>query len=82
MMSLEISTLNDLIKYGFFAGLAYAYVTQTRRDLNGIGKKQRDNEFKAERRWKHQIATAIENARNLDEAKIIAALLRQDAWRD
>lgn len=53
-----------------------------RKDLNGIGAKLRYDEGKAERRWKHQIATAVETSATLAEARIHAKLLREDAWRD
>lgn len=81
MISWEPSTLNDLIKYGFFAGLAYAYVTQTRRDLNGIGSKQRSMEGLAQRRWLHNIADQIDTSKTLEEAQKHAKLLREEAWR-
>ena len=53
-----------------------------RKDLNGIGFKVRQDEGRAERRWKHMIATQIETSADLDEAKLHAKLLREDAWRD
>jgi hypothetical protein len=53
-----------------------------RKDLNGLGAKIRQDEGRAERRWKHMIATQIETSANLREAKLHAKLLREDAWRD
>lgn len=55
---------------------------QIRKDLNGLGAKMRQDEGRAERRWKHMIATQIETSLTLREAKIHAKLLREDAWRD
>jgi hypothetical protein len=51
-----------------------------RKDLNGIAANLRQEKDTAERRWKHMIATAIETSRNLQEAKLHAKLLREDAW--
>jgi len=53
-----------------------------RKDLNGLGAKIRQDEGRAERRWKHMIATQIETSADLKEAKSHAKLLREDAWRD
>jgi hypothetical protein len=81
----------------FGAGVAYATVRADiskgreaqerenalfRKDLNGLGSKIRQDEGRAERRWKHMIATQIETSANLAEAKKHATLLREDAWRD
>jgi hypothetical protein len=70
----------------FGAGVAWATmggkIQKAQTDVNRVGGIGRDNEKKAERRWKHQIATAIETSTSLDEAKIHAKLLREDAWRD
>jgi hypothetical protein len=72
----------EIMKYGIAIGIAYAAFWQLRRDVNNIGKIMRGDERKAERRWKHQVATQIENSTTLDEAKRYAELLRQDAYRD
>jgi hypothetical protein len=70
----------------FGAGVAYnsmkTKIAKAQSDVNNIGGIARTNERRAERRWKHQIATAIETSASLDEAKIHAKLLREDAWRD
>jgi hypothetical protein len=81
----------------FGAGVAYATMRndaakerenreredlQIRKDLNGLGMKMRQDESRAERRWKHMIATQIETSATMGEAKIHAKLLREDAWRD
>ena len=70
----------------FGAGVAWATlrsrVTKNEADINGMGRKVRSDESRAERRWKHMIATAIETSTTLDEAKLYAHLLREDAWRD
>ena len=55
---------------------------QTKKDVDGIGKKVYENDKRAERRWKHMIATQIETAKDLDDARQFAKLLREDAWRD
>jgi hypothetical protein len=55
---------------------------QTKKDLDGIGSKIRNDEGRAERRWKHMIATQIETSDTLEKAKQHAKLLREDAWRD
>ena len=75
-------TLKDWIGAIFFAGILYAMFRQLRRDVNGIGSKMRNDEGRAERRWKHMIATQIETSATLEEAKQHAKLLREDAWRD
>lgn len=56
--------------------------SQTKKDLDGLGKKVRDIESRQERRWKHMIATQIETSQDLEETKHHAKLLREDAWRD
>jgi hypothetical protein len=70
----------------FGAGVAWATMRQrlnkTAADVNGLGAKLRAIESRAERRWKHMIATQIETSADLDEAKLHAKLLREDAWRD
>jgi hypothetical protein len=70
----------------FGAGSTYAtlkmQIAKTRSDLNGLGAKMRQIEGRAERRWKHSIATAIETAPSLEIAQKHATLLREDAWRD
>jgi hypothetical protein len=53
-----------------------------RKDLDGLGGKIRGDEGRAERRWKHMIATQIETSQTLREAREHAKLLREDAWRD
>jgi len=75
-------TFKDIAAAIFFAGVLYAMFRQLRRDVNGIGSKMRNDEGRAERRWKHMIATQIETSQTLDEAKQHAKLLREDAWRD
>jgi hypothetical protein len=55
-------------------------VAKAQTDVNRIGGIMRDNDEKAERRWLHQIATAIETSATLEEAKIHARQLREDAW--
>ena len=55
---------------------------QLRKDLNGIGAKIRQDEGRAERRWKHMIATQIETSSTTAAARKYGALLREDAWRD
>jgi hypothetical protein len=55
---------------------------QSKKDLDGLGKKTRDIESRQERRWKHMIATQIETAKDLEHARKFARLLREDAWRD
>ncbi len=57
-------------------------IVKAQTDVNNIGGIVRANERRAERRWKHQIATAIETSATLQEAQIHAKLLREDAWRD
>jgi hypothetical protein len=59
-----------------------AALVQGRKDVNGIGANERAAEGKAERRWKHMIATQIETSSSLDEAKEHAKLLKEDAWAD
>lgn len=70
----------------FGAGAAWATmgakVQKAQTDVHNIGGIIRANDRKAERRWKHQIATAIETSSSLEEAKQHAKLLREDAWRD
>lgn len=81
----------------FGAGVAYATLrlqlvrerddrqredSATRKDMNGLGGKLRQDEGRAERRWKHLIAAHIEASTTLEEAKKYAELLRQDAYRD
>lgn len=70
----------------FGAGVSWAVlqakVNKAQVDVNRVAQIGRDNERRAERRWKHQIATAIETSGTLDEAKVHAKLLREDAWRD
>jgi hypothetical protein len=73
---------HDILQLGFFLGVGYAAFRQIRKDVNGIGSNQRSAEGKAERRWKHAIATAIETSATLDEAKMHAKLLKEDAWSD
>jgi hypothetical protein len=55
---------------------------QSKKDVDGLGKKARDIESRQERRWKHMIATQIETAQDIDDARQFAKLLREDAWRD
>jgi hypothetical protein len=57
-------------------------IAKAQADVNGLGAKVRAVESRAERRWKHMIATQIETSTDLDEAKLHAKLLREDAWRD
>ena len=57
-------------------------IAKAQTDVNGLGAKVRAVESRAERRWKHMIATQIETSIDLDEAKLHAKLLREDAWRD
>jgi hypothetical protein len=70
----------------FGAGMAWATmgakVQKALLDVNRVGGIMRDNERKAERRWKHMIATQIETSATIEEAKQHAKLLREDAWRD
>ena len=73
---------SDLLKYAFFLGVAYMAMRRLLRDVNGIGIAMRADRGRAERRWKHMIATQIETSADLDEAKQHAKLLREDAWRD
>lgn len=91
------STIIWIIGVVFAAGVLYATVTLTiswnekkrqesearlKAQIDGVGAKIRNVESRAERRWKHMIATQIETSVDLDEAKIHAKLLREDAWRD
>jgi hypothetical protein len=55
---------------------------KAKEQADGIGRKCREIETRQERRWKHQIATAVETSSSLEEAKQYAKLLREDAWRD
>ena len=57
-------------------------VALIRKDLNGLGAKMRQDEGRAERRWKHSIATQVETSATVKEAREHAKLLREDAWRD
>lgn len=70
----------------FGAGMVYATmvnrIAKAQTDVNRVAGIGRDNERKAERRWKHMIATQIETSTDLEEAKQHAKLLREDAWRD
>lgn len=70
----------------FGAGVAYATmrlkIAKAQADVNNIGGIARSNDRKQERRWKHMIATQIETAGTLEEARQFAKLLREDAWRD
>lgn len=70
----------------FGAGVIYATmrnsIVKAQTDVNRIGGIVRENERKAERRWKHLLAAQIEHAATLEEAKGYAELLRQDAYRD
>ncbi len=56
-------------------------VAKAQRDVNGVGDAVRSDRGTSERRWKHMIATQIETSATLEEAKIHAKLLREDAWR-
>ena len=56
-------------------------IQKAQADVNNIGGIVRANDRKNERRWLHMIATQIETATTLDEAKHYATLLREDAWR-
>jgi len=71
-----------IVELAFFAGTLYAFLKQVRKDVNGIGIGMRSEKGRAERRWKHMIATQIETSQTLEEAKLHAKLLREDAWRD
>jgi hypothetical protein len=75
-------TTADLVRFAFAVGIAYAVFRQMRKDINGIGIGMRSERGRAERRWKHMIATQIETSADLEEAKQHAKLLREDAWRD
>lgn len=70
----------------FGAGVVYATmlnrIAKAQADVNNVARIGRDNEHKAERRWKHMIVTQIETSSTLEEAKQYARLLREDAWRD
>ena len=72
----------EIMELGFMLGVGYALFRQSRKDLKGIGNNQRSAEGKAERRWKHSIATQIETSATLEEAKQHAKLLKEDAWAD
>lgn len=72
----------ELLKYAFLAGLAYAFMRQLRKDVNGIGSCMRSDKGKAERRWKHELADRIEEAVTQEMRNRLAARLRHDAYRD
>jgi hypothetical protein len=80
----------------FGAGVAYATmsakIAKAQTDANNIARIMRDNdakqakvalenETKQERRWKHGIANQIEELEPKQKARLIANLLREDAWR-
>ena len=53
-----------------------AQIEKIRGDVNGLGAKIREQDNRAERRWRHYIATQIETAGTLEEARQYAELLR------
>lgn len=83
---MSVSSLEWLAAVVFAAAVFYATVNlklkSLKSQIDGVGKLTRDNQARAERRWKHMIATQIETSNDLEEAKQHAKLLREDAWRD
>ena len=57
-------------------------IAKAQTDVNRIGGIARENDKKAERRWKHQLADEIEDLEPKDRSKRIADRIRQDAYRD
>jgi hypothetical protein len=72
----------NLFKLGLYIGFGYAVFRQLNKDVNGLGRRQRDNESRAERRWKHEIADQVEELEPKEKAKRLAHRIREDAWRD
>lgn len=65
----------------FLAGVTYAGYKQSRKDVDGLGRKVRSMEDEQERRWKHDLATALDQVDH-PTAKAVAEKLRQDAYRN
>ena len=59
----------------FQAGMFYAAVRYLRRDVNGLGKKQRDTEAREDKRYRHIAAAVILSADKKHRAIIIQLLL-------
>jgi hypothetical protein len=57
-------------------------ISKAQQDVNNMGKIMRDNEQRSQRRWLHGIASSIETSTTLDEAKVHAKLLKEEAWRN
>lgn len=72
----------NLFKLGLYIGFGYAVFRQLSKDVNGLGKRQRDSEGRAERRWKHQIASEVEELEPKEKSARLARRIREDAWRD
>lgn len=70
----------------FGAGVSYATmaakITKAQTDVTRVADIGRKNDLKEERRWKHQIASQIEELEPKEKAHRIANLLREDAWRN
>lgn len=70
----------------FGAGVVYATmrlkIQKAQSDVNNVAGVGRENERKAERRWKHMIANEIEELEPKEKAGRVARLLREDAWRN
>ena len=72
----------NLFKFGVYVGVAYMFLRQLNKDVNGLGKLHRSSESRAERRWKHQIASEVEELEPKEKAARLAHRIREDAWRD
>jgi hypothetical protein len=85
-VTLPVQFVWTILAAAVSGGIAWATmrgkIEKAQNDVNNIGGISRGNERRAERRWKHMIATQIETSASLDEAKQHAKLLREDAWRD
>lgn len=94
---MSLSALQWLVSVVVAATVFYTTVTltlkweQRRREegdaglksqVDGVGKKARDIEAKAQRRWLHMVYTQIVTAKDLEDAKQIAEQLRQEAYRE
>jgi hypothetical protein len=84
-MTIEIGLLIVLAQLVFGTGLFVATMrndtAKAKQDVNNLGKLRQESDSQNQRRWLHMIATQIETAATLDEAKLHAKLLREDAWR-
>ncbi len=50
--------------------------------IDGVGKKERDAEFRNQRRWLHEIADRVEELEPANRAQRLAHRIREEAWRN